>query len=185
VTGHWVEAPVDDFITTLEGHFDDLRLVAEDLGLITDDVKEVMKRYGFPGMKVLQFAFREDNPKHPYLPHNIGENSVVYTGTHDNNTVIGWYNQEASREDMKRLADYLGYDPNRDSLHWEFIELALRCRARMAITPMQDLPGLPETARMNVPATSNGNWTWRVTPQQLETAPIHKLAGLVRATYRI
>ncbi len=184
MNGQWVKAPVDDFITTLQRYFPELPLVAEDLGSITADVRKVMKRYNFPGMKVLQFAFRNGDDDDPYLPHNYEENAVVYTGTHDNNTVIGWYETEATKKDLKRLAEYVGHEIYPDNVHWEFIELAWRSKARLAIVPMQDVLGLPASARMNAPATSNGNWTWRLTPRERDNVPVRKLAKLTEQTNR-
>ncbi len=184
MNGKWVKAPVDDFITTLQRYFPELPLVAEDLGSITADVRKVMKRYEFPGMKVLQFAFRNGSPDDPYLPHNYEENAVVYTGTHDNNTIVGWYKNEATKKDRKRFTDYVGRPVSPERIHWEFIELAWRSKARLAIVPMQDVLGLPGFARMNAPATSNGNWTWRLTPEQLQHAPVEKLATLTEESDR-
>ena len=184
VKGKWVETPVDDFLDTLNDHFNELPVVAEDLGTITEDVIEVMEQRGFPGMKVLQFAFGEDNPEHPYLPHNYDENSVVYTGTHDNNTIAGWFNKEARPADKKRLFDYLGEKIPPDQVPEALIRLALRSPARWAIIPMQDVLGLPAGARMNTPATRNGNWAWRLKPQQLDGTPAERMADLTRASNR-
>jgi 4-alpha-glucanotransferase len=108
VNGQWVEAPVNDFFETLRRHFPNLALIAEDLGLITPDVKEAMRRFGFPGMKVLLFAFGDNNPMQPYLPHTYDPNCVVYTGTHDNNTARGWFEGEAKPAERRRLIRYLG-----------------------------------------------------------------------------
>ena len=182
--GKWAPVPADDFFTTLCNHFEDLPVVAEDLGTITEDVVEVMKRYGFPGMKVLMFAFGEDNPKHPYLPENYSDDAVVYTGTHDNNTIVGWFAEEALPEDKQRFFEYLGGEIHREQVHWAMIRLALRSPADLAIIPMQDLLGLPASARMNTPATPQGNWTWRLTPEQLAAAPADELAHLVTLSGR-
>lgn len=184
VDGAWVEAPVDDFLSALTDHFPELPVVAEDLGTITDDVREVMKRYSLPGMKILQFAFGEDNPEHPYLPHNFDENAVVYTGTHDNNTVAGWFAEEANDEDRRRLFEYIGEDVPADQIHWALMRLAVNSDARLAILPMQDILGLPASARMNTPATRDRNWSWRLTPEQFEAAPVDGLAELVQASGR-
>ncbi len=182
--GNWVDVPADDFLTTLKNHFDELPVVAEDLGTITEDVTETMERYGFPGMKILLFAFGEDNPKHPYLPHNYEPNAVVYTGTHDNNTVLGWFDTEARKADKKRLYEYLGSKVEREQLPVAFIRLALRSPANWAVIPLQDVLGLGESARMNTPATRNGNWGWRVTPDQLKQAPVDEIHSLVKASGR-
>jgi len=153
-------------------------MIAEDLGIITPDVKEVMQRFGFPGMKVLLFAFGEDNPAHPYLPHNYNSNCVVYTGTHDNNTVRGWFDKEAKPEDKKRLFEYLGREIKAKELAWELIHLAMKSAANIAIFPMQDILGLGQAARMNKPATKKGNWQWRLLSKQLSLSLAEKLRKL-------
>jgi 4-alpha-glucanotransferase len=167
INGKWRNVPVDDFFGTLLARFSSLPMIAEDLGLITPDVHEVMDEYGFPGMKVLLFGFGGDLLSHPYLPHNYRENCIVYTGTHDNNTVRGWYLNEATPVDKERLAEYLGREINEDRVHWELIRLSLNSVADLAITPMQDILGLDQKARMNTPATTNGNWEWRLPPEQI------------------
>ncbi|MBD3331567.1 4-alpha-glucanotransferase [candidate division GN15 bacterium] len=184
VNGEWVEAPVDDFLTRVHQHFENPRVIAEDLGTITDDVVEVMKRYKLPGMKVLEFAFGEDNPKHKYLPENYDEDSVVYTGTHDNNTIVGWYQNEADEKTLKRLERYLGTDVTADDVHWHLIKLALDSRAKLAVFPIQDILGLDQSARMNTPGTAKGNWVWRLTPEQMAIVPVEKLADLTEKSDR-
>ena len=135
-------------------------VVAEDLGMITPDVREVMDRFGLPGMKILMFGFNEENPDHPYLPHTYKEYCVVYTGTHDNNTVRGWFENESSPEERQRLFRYLGREVPVDEVHWEMIRLAMLSAARWVTIPMQDVLGLGEEARMNNPpsplVTGNG-----------------------------
>jgi 4-alpha-glucanotransferase len=167
VHGRWVEVPVEDFFRALSRRFFYLPIIAEDLGLITPDVREVLHRVGFPGMKILLFAFCEDHPMHPYLPHTCERNFVVYTGTHDNNTVRGWFEKEASPDDKKRLFRYLGREVPVEEIHWALIRLAMMSVANMVIFPMQDILGLGEEARMNRPATSHGNWEWRMLPGHL------------------
>lgn len=167
INGEWVDVPALDFFQCLFRRFPFLPLIAEDLGVITPDVREVMSLYGFPGMKVLLFAFGGDLPTHPYAPHNHTRNCVVYTGTHDNNTARGWFENEASDMDKDRLSRYLGRDVNEKGVHWEMIRLALMSVSDTAILSMQDVLGLGEEARMNVPATTYGNWAWRVTSEQL------------------
>jgi 4-alpha-glucanotransferase len=167
INGRWAEGPSEDFFNTLNRNFPGLHLVAEDLGMITPDVKEIMDRFGLPGMKVLLFAFKEGNPDHPYLPHTFGENCVVYTGTHDNNTVRGWFEKEASIEEKRRLFHYLGREVSLDEVHWSMIRLAMMSPARWVILPMQDVLGLGEKARMNTPSVPLGNWEWRLIAGQL------------------
>jgi 4-alpha-glucanotransferase len=116
---------------------------------------------------VLLFAFGEDHPMHPYLPHTYGKNFVVYTGTHDNNTIQGWFRREARPEDRDRLFRYIGRNVKQEEVHWELVRLAMMSVAEMVVVPMQDLLGLGEEARMNLPATNSGNWRWRMLPGQL------------------
>lgn len=167
INGRWVEAPVYDFLNTLLRHFPSLPFIAEDLGVITPEVREVMSFYEFPGMKLLIFAFGEDMPTNPYIPHNITKNSVTYTGTHDNNTIRGWFKGEASQEDKQRLFKYMGREATEGEIHWEFIRYAMMSVSDTAILPMQDILGLGEEGRMNTPSVSNGNWGWRLVPEQI------------------
>ncbi len=167
VSGEWVQAPVYEFMKALRDRFPDLPIVAEDLGVITPDVREVMRSFGLPGMKVLLFAFGEDNPEHPYLPHNFENNCVAYTGTHDNNTVRGWFEAEAGPEDKKRLARYLGRKVSKKDVHTELVRLAMMSVANLAVFPVQDLLGLDGSARMNTPAKRGGNWEWRLPAESL------------------
>ncbi len=175
VNGKWVEAPVKDFLTCLRQHFPSLPIIAEDLGLITPDVREVMCCFGLPGMKVLLFAFQEDNPKHPYLPHNYERNFVVYTGTHDNNTVRGWFECEAPRDDKERFFRYAGREVPAEIVHWEFIRLAMMSVANQVIIQMQDILGLDGDARMNRPSIGKGNWEWRLRPDQITEPTAQRL----------
>ncbi|MFH1542629.1 MAG: 4-alpha-glucanotransferase [bacterium] len=184
INGYWVKAPADDFFTVLKKRFPNLPLMAEDLGMITDDVKTVMKKFGFPGMKILLFAFNDNDPKHPYLPQNFTPDCVVYTGTHDNNTVRGWFDNEATAEDKERLFRSLGRTVDADNVAWSLVELALGSVANTAIIPVQDLLGLGESARMNMPARTEGNWQWRLKTGALTPALADKLAELTRRTNR-
>jgi 4-alpha-glucanotransferase len=170
VNGRWVEVPAEDFFLTILKRFPYAPLVAEDLGVITPDVREIMHRFGFPGMKLLIFAFGDNLARNPYVPHNIPVNGLVYTGTHDNNTVRGWFEREAKPEDKRRLFSYLGREIPADQIHWEMIRLALMSVANIAVFPVQDLLGLGEEARMNRPSVSGGNWEWRVSPDALTPA---------------
>jgi len=184
VDGKWVQAQAMDFFEHLDRMFPSLPVVAEDLGTITPDVEEIRRRFGFPGMKVLLFAFGEDNPDHPYLPHTYEKNWVVYTGTHDNNTVRGWFEKEANTEDKRRLFRYLGRHITEQEVHREFIELGMKSLADTFIVPMQDLLGLGEEARMNRPATKKGNWRWRLLPGQLTSLLAENFAELTKASDR-
>jgi 4-alpha-glucanotransferase len=167
INGRWVEAPAMDFFTHLSRRFPYLPIIAEDLGLITQDVKDVMHHFGFPGMKILLFAFGPDMPHNPYIPHNFPKNCVAYTGTHDNNTVKGWFEQEASQDDRQRLFRYLGREVFADEVPWELIRLLMMSAADTVILPLQDVLGLGPDARMNTPATNECNWAWRFKSDQL------------------
>ncbi|RJQ49766.1 MAG: 4-alpha-glucanotransferase [Nitrospiraceae bacterium] len=185
INGKWVKAPAEDFFKTVRKQFPHITIIAEDLGLITDDVKELMKKFEFPGMKVLLFAFTEDMPTNPYAPHNHVKNCVVYTGTHDNNTIKGWFKKELDSEGKERLFDYIGKEVTEKSVHWEIIRLAMMSVADMVIIPMQDFLGLGEKERMNLPASSEGNWEWRLLPEQISTSVVKKLSEMTMIYGRV
>ncbi|HSP07914.1 MAG TPA: 4-alpha-glucanotransferase, partial [Acidobacteriota bacterium] len=138
INGKWVDAPAVELFDAIKKQFPHSNIVAEDLGLITPDVREVMEKYAFPGMKILLFAFGGDLPSNPYIPHNYDKNCVVYTGTHDNNTIQGWFHNEASQEDRQRLTEYLGGDVKPENLHWDLIRVAMASVANLVVVPMQD-----------------------------------------------
>lgn len=183
VNGRWVKGPAEDFFTTLLKRFHLLPVIAEDLGIITPDVRKVMRSFGFPGMRVLLFAFGEDFPMSLHLPHKHVRNCVACTGTHDTNTVRGWFEREATPENKERLFRYLGREASVQEVHLEFIRLAMMSVADMAIFPMQDILGLGEEARMNRPATTEGNWVWRLSPECLTPSLTGMLLNMVE-TYR-
>jgi 4-alpha-glucanotransferase len=137
-----------------------------------------MDHFGFPGMKVLQFAFGKDLPNNPHAPHHYPENCVVYTGTHDQNTIKGWYTKEATFQDRMRLARYLGKTVSLGELHWDVIRLAMMSVARIAIVPMQDILGEGEETRMNRPGSGEGNWRWRVMEDQLTSSRARRLRNM-------
>jgi len=178
VNGKWVEAPGMDFFSRLSAAFPDLPMIAEDLGTITPDVWATMEHFGFPGMKVLLFAFDENLPRNAYAPHNHTKNAVVYTGTHDNNTAKAWLEKEAGEQGRARLSVYVGKEITPENVHRELIRLAMMSVANTAILPMQDLLGLGEWARMNRPAQEKGNWGWRFIPEQLSTPLAKELRGM-------
>lgn len=157
VQGAWILAPGDALLKTIKARFPHLSLIAEDLGIITDEVDKLREKYNLPGMKILQFAFGGDDDN-PYLPQNIWENSVVYTGTHDNDTTLGWY--QALDDGAKNHLNAVIGDaaPN---MPQALIELAMASKANIAIIPMQDILGLDAAHRMNIPGTTAGNWQWR------------------------
>jgi 4-alpha-glucanotransferase len=157
VDGRWVDGPGADLFARLEKEFGELPLVAEDLGVITPEVDALRRRFGFPGMKILQFAF-DSGPDNPYLPANHEPLSVVYTGTHDNDTTLGWY-ESLDNEQRQAVSDALKRPL--DDMPWSMNRAALASVANLAILPMQDLLGLGSSSRMNTPGTGDGNWCWR------------------------
>ncbi len=175
VHGKWVRGPGDDLFQVLRERLGDLPFIAEDLGLITAEVHALRERLGVPGMKVLQFGF-SDPGAHIYLPQNFEPNCVVYTGTHDNDTTVGWWKESASEHERQHAAMYLG-EP-KDGIHWAFIRAALGSVALTAILPLQDVLGLGSEARMNTPSRSDGNWGWRFAAGDLTRGIEEKLAAL-------
>ena len=164
--GKWIKAPGEIFFKLLYEKLGKLPIVAEDLGVITEEVEALRDKFEFPGMKVIHFAFDSDR-KNPFLPYNFTRNCIVYTGTHDNNTTVGWY-EERSPEEKNRVLDYLGcVDPK--GIHWSMIRLALSSIANVAIFPMQDLLGLGTEGKMNTPGKAEGNWSWRYLPDGVTT----------------
>jgi 4-alpha-glucanotransferase len=175
VHGRWTEAPAMDFFSHVIKKFPHLPVIAEDLGIITPDVEEVMKYFRLPGMKVLLFAFGQDLPTNPYIPHNLPRDCVAYTGTHDNNTVRGWFEQEATPDEKKNVRLYLGREVAIEDLSWELIRLLMMSATNTTIFPMQDILGLGEEARMNRPSTQKGNWEWRLSSDQMAPAVAYRL----------
>lgn len=158
LNGEWVEAPGKEFFEVLREKLGKLPILAEDLGVITPEVEALRDQFEFPGMKVLQFAFGSD-PANPFLPFNYPRRCVVYTGTHDNDTTLGWFNQVSDYE-KGNLVNYLG-SISPDGIQWDLIRLALGSIANLAIIPLQDVLGLGTEARMNFPSVAEGNWQWR------------------------
>lgn len=183
--GRWVEVPGRELFATLRDTFHELPIVAEDLGVITPDIVALRDDFGLPGMRVLQFAFRGDS-KNIDLPHNYIQNCIVYTGTHDNNTTVGWFNSEAGRdstrnaEQIERERAYCLKYLNTDGkeIHWDFIRAAWSSVANTAIAPLQDVLGLDGRARMNLPASQEGNWQWRFRSEALTAKVSDQLAGM-------
>ncbi len=179
INGEWINVPVEDFFKALNNNFKKLPIIAEDLGIITEDVKQVIEKHNLPGMKVLLFGFSSDD--HPYMPHNYIKNSFVYTGTHDNNTAKGWFEEEATPEEKNRLSEYIGKEINSNNINMELIRLAMMSISYNAIIPMQDILGLGKEARMNLPSKANNNWRWRLTKNQLQDSAIkEKLTRLAK-----
>ncbi len=169
--GRWVPGPGQRFFKQLMKTFPNPRIILEDLGMITDSVRHLKEATGLPGMAVLQFAF--DDHDSDFLPHNLIPNSVLYTGTHDNDTSLGWYKNagEGTRDHLRRYLRVAG-----DDVPWDLIRCGFQCVSRLFVVPVQDLLALGSGARLNFPGTSLGNWRWRLTGDQLaglssQTAP--------------
>lgn len=163
INGKWVEGPRIEFFRMMEEECGKFEIVAEDLGTLTPDVTELMEQTGYPGMKVLEFAF-DSGEENDYLPHKYTNNCVVYTGTHDNDTLMGWL-ETANPDDVRYAREYCKM-PDDEPFNWGLIRVAYECKADMAVIPMQDLLGLGKEARMNTPSVLGGNWTWRVRKEE-------------------
>ncbi|MCA1592027.1 MAG: 4-alpha-glucanotransferase [Acidobacteria bacterium] len=191
--GSWVAAPGRELFHAIRDALGELPIIAEDLGVITPDVVALRDEFGFPGMRILQFGFSND-ARNNDLPHNYASNSVVYTGTHDNDTAVGWFNSKAegggSTRDAAQIErerqfclDYLHTDGT--EIHWDFIRAVMASVSDMALVPLQDVLGLGTEARMNLPATTSGNWAWRCKPDALTPEigeRLHKLAEIYGRT---
>lgn len=190
IEGRWVEGPGEKLFSALRDALGDLPLIAEDLGTITPQVHALRDRLGFPGMRILQFAFSNTSPGDSFKPYNYVKNCVVYTGTHDNDTVVGWFTSsgpgDSTRSPEQVNAErefalrYLNSDGRQ--IHWDFIRLALSSAANTAIIPLQDILGLGSEARMNRPGGTARNWTWRFNRDDLTPELAGKLRTLT-ATY--
>lgn len=178
VKGRWVNGPKEDFFYRLFRRFPVSSFIVEDLGYITADVKALIDRFELTCMKVLLFAFDGSSVTNPHCPHNYVKNSIVYTGTHDNNTIRGWFEKQAKPDQRKKLFDYLGRSIPAAKVHWELIRLAAASAADTVIIPVQDVLGLDEQARMNRPASRKGNWIWRLRPGRMTASIGKKLARL-------
>ncbi|NWG19937.1 MAG: 4-alpha-glucanotransferase [Chloroflexi bacterium] len=174
MNGRWVEGPGAALFEAVDRALGGLPIVAEDLGVITPDVEELRDRFGFPGMRVLQFAFGVKADQ-PYLPHNHIRRCIVYTGTHDNDTTLGWW-RSAPEKERRHVQLYLGRSG--EDIAWDFIRAALSSVADTAIIPLQDVLALGSEARMNTPGQPGGNWTWRFGLHQLTPSTIGRLREL-------
>ena len=151
---------------SLDCHGGALPVVAEDLGIITDDVRELMARFSLPGMKVLMFAFGGRVAENPYAPHNVSPRSVIYTGTHDNDTAAGWWSGSATEQERENFSLYTGREVNAGNAAEIMTRMALSSTAETAVVPAQDLLGLGTGCRMNRPSVPKGNWGWRLTEDE-------------------
>ena len=182
--GHWEKGPGMDLFNTVKEKLGDVDVIAEDLGYLTESVIEMVKESGYPGMKVLQFAF-DSREESDYLPHNYERNCVVYTGTHDNDTILGWY-YVMSEEDREFSKEYMGNAKSTDEeLPWDFIRMSMESVANLAVTPMQEFLGLGTEARINYPSTLGNNWKWRLLPGQFTSEMAKRIHRLTQITARI
>ena len=179
INGHWVTGGGKSFFQMLTRQFPDLPFIAEDLGVITEDVVQVIEQLGLPGMRVLLFGFDDNSfPYNLHLPHNYITNCIVYTGTHDNNTIQGWLQKEMKSSQKRNLSEYLGKNIRDDSVHWDLIRLAQASVAYLAVITTQDILGLGIDARMNYPSHAYSNWQWHLTSQQMTEMRKHALPKL-------
>jgi len=184
INGQWVKAPCDKFFEKICKEFPTLPIIAEDLGTITPDVTEAINRHGFPGMKVLLFAFGGDISTHSYIPENYPERCIAYTGTHDNNTIHGWVKHDATETEKENLLKYFGEKIENKNLHWEFIKRIINSKAATVIFPLQDILGLGEETRMNCPGTKEDNWQWRLSEKSLRKDVMKRMKELTKKSGR-
>jgi len=189
--GRWVETPGRELFDAIRSVLGELPLIAEDLGVITPEVEKLRDDFGFPGMRVLQFAFSGDSTN-IHLPHNYPRNVVVYTGTHDNDTTVGWFHgvntgsTTRSADEIENERNYCLEYLNSDGtqINWDFIRAAFASVANTAIVPLQDALGLGSEARMNVPNTNLSNWRWRFTEGALSDSLAERLKHLAHSCER-
>jgi 4-alpha-glucanotransferase len=177
MNGTWVLAPGAALLNAISKRYPNMQLIAEDLGIITPQVDALRMQFNLPGMKILQFAFGGDD-SNPYLPHNIEANSVVYTGTHDNDTTLGWYQQLADDYTKQQINAVLG--DIAPTMPFALVALAMSTRANLAIIPMQDILELGSEHRMNTPGTIEHNWQWQMHWPQLTAALKQQFAAVLR-----
>jgi len=175
IKGNWVAAPGRELFETIKKELGELPIIAEDLGVMTPGVEKLRDDFEFPGMKILQFAFDSDS-KNAFLPHNYPQNCVTYTGTHDNDTTIGWY-KSAPDVEKHRTREYTRSDGS--EIEWELIRLGMLSVADQAIFPLQDFMGLGTEHRMNLPGTVGKNWLWRYTNSMLHDVDEERIKGLI------
>ncbi len=192
ISGQWVKGPNHGLFDSLLQQLGPLPIIAEDLGVITPEVEKLRDDFGFPGMRILQFAFGNDPQAENFRPHNFPASCVVYTGTHDNDTTVGWFHskpdesstrtQQDIDEERRRILDYVHTDGSQ--IHWDMISLAAHSRANTAVVPLQDVLGLDSSARMNRPGIAGGNWGWRFHWEQLTPAIIRRMRDITASGKR-
>ena len=181
--GEWIKAPIEAFIHAMHRQFVQLPVIAEDLGAKAAEIQPYLRHYGLPGMRVVQFGFGQDMPTSTHSVHNHIENCVVYSGTHDNNTTLGWFH-ETDEPHRLRMKNYLGFEMTEETVVDQVCRLTMQSVARLAILPVQDILNLNETNRMNDPGGGSGSWQWRLQPGQLTDEVSTKLLKLTRMTGR-
>ena len=180
INGRWADGPGEKLFDAILSKCGELPIIAEDLGFVTEGVEKLRDNYAFPGMKIIQFAFDSDS-KNSFLPHNYSQNSVVYTGTHDNDTTLGWFNT-APENEKHWVRVYTQSDGSQ--VNWDFIRLGMLSVSDQAIFPLQDLMNLGGEHRMNFPGTSSGNWLWRYTHNMLYSVDVNRIRTLVELSNR-
>ena len=186
IHGRWVRAPGRELTAALKNHLGELPVIAEDLGIITQAVRDFRDELGLPGMRVIQFAFGKERECRHFLPENYTPNSVAYTGTHDNDTTVGWFNSTTGKDSVRSEKEIsaerekaLAYSKTGgEEIHWDFMEALLGSDAGATLFPLQDVLGLGSEARMNVPGRGSGNWQWRFRWEDLTSEAIERLAEL-------
>jgi 4-alpha-glucanotransferase len=192
IGGRWMKGPGAPFLRALQAALGALPLIAEDLGVVTPAVRALRDRFGLPGIKILQFAFGTDPNAPDFLPHNYTRAAVAYTGTHDNDTTVGWFDDPGSgtrsaaqtEKERRTALHYLGSDGDAGEIHWKMIRAVMMSVASVAIMPVQDLLGLGTDARMNRPGQETGNWSWRLPAGALTPALAARLLDLTVTSER-
>ncbi|TXK27122.1 4-alpha-glucanotransferase [Pontibacter qinzhouensis] len=179
IKGKWVASPGAKILSIVRINHPEMPIIAEDLGEIDEPVRELMQQFDLPGMRLLIFAFGDDMPRNAYTPHNHIKNSIVYTGTHDNYTMRGWFDTQASYDDKSRLAQYTNTHLTPENIHEVMGRLAFGSVAQLAVLPVQDVLGLGTEATMNKPSTTENNWAWRLQPNLFTEQQAHKLKHLM------
>ncbi len=184
MNGNWKDVPTRKLFDALLLELKKFPVLCEDLGIITDDVRRIMRHYGFPGMKVLQFAFDDDDPKNQYLPLNYEENCCAYTGTHDNLPTLAWVKRLSNKQTFERVIRLVGKQPSDKEIVWALIEEVMRSKAAVAIFPVQDILCIGEESRINDPANVLGNWKWRWNRREVDEEAFTWLAEIKTRTGR-
>jgi 4-alpha-glucanotransferase len=184
MNGQWVPAPAEGLLSAIKARFPEMPVIAEDLGIITPEVRDIMAKFNLPGMRVLLFAFTDDLPGNPNAPHNIPKNVLLYTGTHDNAPLRGWFEVACREADRVRVRQYLGPRTRADDLPETLLRIAMISVADTVITPVQDLLGLGLEARFNTPGTEKGNWRWRLAERRLTPDVVENLCTMTTVSNR-